>query len=458
MCPVCALHCTCSWLEESMFWLATRAEANLESHKLAQAMEASLQEQQAARQQEAKQPPLTNLSEERLRKRFASSAVLQCLGTLLPGSVLFCGTSPLREQIKYKLVEVLRLEADCLKWYPDSGARHYFEHFGKTCLEELSSTSSSTTQIIVQAASSMQEAQQQLQQPVQQKPQQRSHQQQQPHALQDVQQQQCHWQCHQQQSPTPPQQQHQQQHKARPAARPPSEESSDAGEGVLKRSTRKRQPPSRYCSPSPCIGGRGRSKQRKVTPEPAGVRSAATASTAKAALSAATAVASMHNGSAAQQNSPAASPINAGSSKGAAVAFKQQQQQQTNEPASNHRLIQRLSELLEQEHKAITEAVFVTLPSAAGAVPDIFKTLQAEAENEGGDESDVELLKVENTAAAATSDRAADAQAEESEPPAAAAIAGAVSGCTAEQSYDAGRAPADIGDDDLSDCIIVNSD
>ncbi len=82
------LHC--SWLDEAQLWLAVRQESNLAAEKLKAAMETSLREQEAEREHaEEATPPLTNLSEERLRKRFAGSAVLEGLDQLLPGSVLF---------------------------------------------------------------------------------------------------------------------------------------------------------------------------------------------------------------------------------------------------------------------------------------------------------------------------------------------------------------------------------
>jgi hypothetical protein len=33
-------------------------------------------------------------------------------------------------QVKFKLVELLRLEAECNKWYPVEGTRQYWEDFG----------------------------------------------------------------------------------------------------------------------------------------------------------------------------------------------------------------------------------------------------------------------------------------------------------------------------------------
>lgn len=85
-------------------WLAVQGEVQDEAAKLKEAMEVSLREQEAARQaEEAAAPPLANLSEERLRKRFQGSAMLARLGALLPGSVLFSDRPPVREQVKHKV-------------------------------------------------------------------------------------------------------------------------------------------------------------------------------------------------------------------------------------------------------------------------------------------------------------------------------------------------------------------
>jgi hypothetical protein len=133
------LHCSellhvcyyCSWLDEAQMWLAVRAESNTEAEKMKQAMEVSLAELAAAKEAaEAAAPPLTNLSEERLRRKFSGSALLQPLEAALPDSVLFSDASPLRELVKFKLVELLRLEDNCCRWYPTTGTRQYWEAFG----------------------------------------------------------------------------------------------------------------------------------------------------------------------------------------------------------------------------------------------------------------------------------------------------------------------------------------
>lgn len=112
-------------------WLAVRQESDIEAAKMKEAMEESLREQAAKRAaEEAAAPPLTNLSEDRLRKKFAGSAVLPALDSMLPGSVLFSETAPLREMVKFKLVELLRLESNCGKWYAGAGVQEYFEDFG----------------------------------------------------------------------------------------------------------------------------------------------------------------------------------------------------------------------------------------------------------------------------------------------------------------------------------------
>lgn len=84
-------------------WTAIQGEVQDEAAKLKEAMEVSLREQEAARQAEAAAPPLANLSEERLRKRFPDSAMLPALGDLLPASVLFSDRPQLREKVKHKV-------------------------------------------------------------------------------------------------------------------------------------------------------------------------------------------------------------------------------------------------------------------------------------------------------------------------------------------------------------------
>lgn len=112
-------------------WLAVRAESNTEAEKMKQAMEVSLAELAAAKAAaEAAAPPLTNLSEERLRRKFGGSALLPRLEAVLPAAVLFSDASPLRELVKFKLVNLLRLEDDCCRWYPNPGTRRYWEAFG----------------------------------------------------------------------------------------------------------------------------------------------------------------------------------------------------------------------------------------------------------------------------------------------------------------------------------------
>lgn len=91
-------------MNEAQFWLAVQGEVQDEAVKLKQAMEVSLQEQQAVREaEEAAAPPLVNLSEERLRKRFGGSPMLLRLSAVLPGGVLFSDRPPLREQVKHKV-------------------------------------------------------------------------------------------------------------------------------------------------------------------------------------------------------------------------------------------------------------------------------------------------------------------------------------------------------------------
>jgi hypothetical protein len=48
----------------------------------------------------AADPPLTNLSEERLRRRFAGSAVLPHLQAVLPSSILFSDAAHLRSLVR----------------------------------------------------------------------------------------------------------------------------------------------------------------------------------------------------------------------------------------------------------------------------------------------------------------------------------------------------------------------
>lgn len=102
----------------------------MEAAKMRQAMEASIQERDQRRQMEEQaRPELTNLSEERLRKRFAGSAVLEKLTGLLPGGVLFCDNQPVFGLIKCPLVALLRLEERCCKWWPGQGTIQYFSTF-----------------------------------------------------------------------------------------------------------------------------------------------------------------------------------------------------------------------------------------------------------------------------------------------------------------------------------------
>ncbi|KAF6262563.1 hypothetical protein COO60DRAFT_615276 [Scenedesmus sp. NREL 46B-D3] len=104
------------WLDEAQMWLAVRAESNTEADKLKQAMEVSLAELAAARAAaEAEAPPLCNLSEERLRRKFNGSALLRRLEGAVPGALLFSDASPLRELVKFRLVELLRLEQKCCR-------------------------------------------------------------------------------------------------------------------------------------------------------------------------------------------------------------------------------------------------------------------------------------------------------------------------------------------------------
>jgi hypothetical protein len=121
---------SCSWLDEAQLWLAVRAESNTEAEKMKQAMEVSLAELAAAKAAAETAPPLTNLSEERLRHKFGGSALLQRLEGAVPGSVLFSDASPLRELVKFRLVELLRLEDNCCRWYPCNGTRQYWDAFG----------------------------------------------------------------------------------------------------------------------------------------------------------------------------------------------------------------------------------------------------------------------------------------------------------------------------------------
>jgi hypothetical protein len=115
-------------------WLAVRAESNTEAEKMKQAMEVSLAERAAEEAAAKAAPPLTNLSEERLRRKFTGSALLQRLEAAVPGSVLFSDASPLRELLKFRLVELLRLEDNCCRWYPSSGTRQYWDAFGSEWL------------------------------------------------------------------------------------------------------------------------------------------------------------------------------------------------------------------------------------------------------------------------------------------------------------------------------------
>lgn len=95
-----------------------------------EAMEASIRERDQQRQQEEQsRPELTNLSEERLRKRFAGSGVLQQLSSAVPSVLLFCDCSPLFELTKCQLVALLRLEERCCRWWPGQGTLNYFSKF-----------------------------------------------------------------------------------------------------------------------------------------------------------------------------------------------------------------------------------------------------------------------------------------------------------------------------------------
>lgn len=99
--PLSVCH---SWVNEALLWLAVQAETREEARKLKEAMQVSLAEQEAALQaQAASAPALGNMSEERLRKRFAASVLLSRLDTLLPPAVLFCERPPLREAVKHKV-------------------------------------------------------------------------------------------------------------------------------------------------------------------------------------------------------------------------------------------------------------------------------------------------------------------------------------------------------------------
>lgn len=111
-------------------FLACRQETDIEAEKMREAMEASIRERdQQQQEEEQSRPELTNLSEERLRKRFAGSAVLQQLSSAVPGAVLFCDHSPLFELTKCQLVALLRLEERCCKWWPGQGTINYFNKF-----------------------------------------------------------------------------------------------------------------------------------------------------------------------------------------------------------------------------------------------------------------------------------------------------------------------------------------
>lgn len=119
---MCATHCaacapplaasspcpplSCRWLNQAFMWLAIQSEVQDEADKLKEAMQVSLREQEAARLAEASGPPLAKLSEERLRKKFHGSAMLQRLGDVLPGSVLFSDRPALREKVKNKVGRV----------------------------------------------------------------------------------------------------------------------------------------------------------------------------------------------------------------------------------------------------------------------------------------------------------------------------------------------------------------
>lgn len=103
--PLPTLAC-CRWYNEAGMWLAVQSEVQDEAAKLKEAMEASLREQQAAREAEAAAPPLALLSEERLRKKFQASVVLKHLsrlGAVLPDWVLFSDRMPLRKMVKHKV-------------------------------------------------------------------------------------------------------------------------------------------------------------------------------------------------------------------------------------------------------------------------------------------------------------------------------------------------------------------
>jgi hypothetical protein len=86
-----------------MMWLAVQSEVQEEASKLRVAMEVSLREREAALQAEAAASPLTNMSEERLRKKFAESVMLHRLGAVLPGSVLFSDRAPFKDLVKVKV-------------------------------------------------------------------------------------------------------------------------------------------------------------------------------------------------------------------------------------------------------------------------------------------------------------------------------------------------------------------
>lgn len=87
-------------------WLALQNEVQDEAAKLRKAMEVSLREREAAMAEEAAAPPLTNMSEERLRKKFPDSVTLQRLGDVLPGSVLFSDRAPFKDLVKVKVRNV----------------------------------------------------------------------------------------------------------------------------------------------------------------------------------------------------------------------------------------------------------------------------------------------------------------------------------------------------------------
>eukprot|EP00775_Hariotina_reticulata_P010335 gene10335-10492_t len=146
-----------SWFNAAMIWLALRQEDQEEAGKMKQAMEESLRHIQILREKAAAtDPPLTNLSEDRLRRRFKGSAVLRHLDTVMPARVLFSDADHLRSlvsplgvsDVKFKLVELLRLEEQCSKWYPAEGTGQYWEKFGKRVAEQLSVTRGSCSQVL----------------------------------------------------------------------------------------------------------------------------------------------------------------------------------------------------------------------------------------------------------------------------------------------------------------------